>query len=158
MDVLKRKSMEIAKGLGRHSLATESAANRRRIRSWDSAVLPVEHDHPLTTTPKSKPPFTPDKPKKNLGVVVGKNDPGYSRARHLARLGLKKVMANEAQDPKVLALRAAGKHEEARKLERTALAKGFAAAKRDTLNKPGEKRKPDQEQLRIDSQKWHNGD
>ena len=144
--------------LGGKKVRTESAANRRRIRSWDSAILPVEHDHPLTSKPKSKPPFTPDKPKKNLGVVVGKNDPGYSRARHLARLGLKKAMANEAQDPKVLALRAAGKHEEARKIERAALAKGFAAAKRDTLNKPGEKRKPDQEQLRIDSQKWHNGD
>jgi len=120
--VVRRKAKELARGLGSQSLATESAANRNRIRSWDSAVLPVEHDHGMTTPhpkkkldalraagkhvqardlerswlrksmAKEKLPFTPDEPKKNLGIVVGKNDPGYSRARHLARLGLKKAM------------------------------------------------------------------
>ena len=133
-DVVRKKAKEIARGLGRHSLATESAANRRRIRSWDSAVLPVERDHPLTVVPKGNPPFTPDKPKKNLGIVVGKNDPGYSRARHLARLGLKRAMATEAQDPEVLKLRAAGKHVQAGELERKALSKGYAQEKRNRVN------------------------
>lgn len=125
MDVLKKKKSDIARGLGRFSMATESAANRNRIRSWDSAILPKEHDHALTTDhpkkkldalraagkheqarelerswlrksmAKEKLPFTPDKPKKNLGIVVGKNDPGYSKARHLARLGLKKELERE---------------------------------------------------------------
>jgi hypothetical protein len=35
------------------------------------------------------PPFTPDAPKKNLGVVVGKRPEGMSKARHLARLAMK---------------------------------------------------------------------
>jgi hypothetical protein len=77
--------------VARARYATESAANRRRIRSWDSAIMPEMR--PLTVKPKkAEPPFTPDKPKKNLGIVVGKNDPGYSKARHLARLGLRKAM------------------------------------------------------------------
>lgn len=88
--VVRRKAKEIAHGMGRMSLATESAANRRRVRSWDSAVMPELK--PVTVKPKKKLPFDADPPKKNLGVVVGKNDPGYSRARHLARLGLKKAM------------------------------------------------------------------
>lgn len=89
-DVIRRKAKEIARGMGRMSLATESAANRRRVRSWDSAIMPELK--PLTVKPKVKPPFDADPPKKNPGVVVGKNDPSYSRARHLARLGLKKAM------------------------------------------------------------------
>lgn len=133
-NVIRKKAKEIAKGLGRHSLATESRQNRNRIRSWDSAILPVERDHPLTVAPKGNPPFTPDKPKKNLGVVAGRNDPNYSRARHLARLGLKKAMATEAQDPEVLKLRAAGKHVKARELERKTLAKGKAQEKRNRVN------------------------
>lgn len=88
--VIRKKAKEIARGMGRYSYATESAANRRRIRSWDSAIMPELR--PLTVKPKSKVPFDADPPKKNPGVVVGKNDPGYSRARHLARLGLKKAM------------------------------------------------------------------
>lgn len=88
--VIRRKAKEIARGMGRYSYATESAANRRRIRSWDSAIMPELK--PLTVKPKSKVPFDADPPKKNPGVVVGRNDPNYSRARHLARLGLKKAM------------------------------------------------------------------
>lgn len=76
--------------VARARFATESAANRRRIRSWDSAIMPELR--PLRVKPKSKVPFDEDPPKKNPGIVVGKNDPGYSRARHLARLGLKKAM------------------------------------------------------------------
>lgn len=90
VDVLKKKKAEIAQGLGRMSLATESAANRRRVRSWDSAVMPDLK--PLRVKPKVKPPFTPDKPKDNAGIIAGKNDPNYSRVRHLARLGIKKAM------------------------------------------------------------------
>jgi len=86
MDVVKKKAREVMSGFGKHSLATESAANRRRIRSWDSAVLKDRSNDP---------PFTPDKPHKNLGIVVGKNDPGYSKARHLARLGLKKAVERD---------------------------------------------------------------
>jgi len=89
MDVLKRKKQEIARGFGRMSLATESRANRNRIRSWDSAVLPVEHDHALTTPhPKAK----------------------------------------------LDALRAAGKHEQARELERSWLRKSMAKAKTENSN------------------------
>jgi hypothetical protein len=123
-DAIRKKAKDVARSLDRryNKMATESAANRNRIRSWDSAVLPVEHDHPLHTPhpkakldalraagkhiearelerswlrksmAKEKPPFTPDKPKNNPGIVAGKNDPSYSRARHLARLGLKKAM------------------------------------------------------------------
>lgn len=90
IELLKKKRAEIAKGLGRMSLATESTANRRRVRSWDSAIMPELR--PLRVKPKAKLPFDPDPPKANPGVVVGKNDPGYSRARHLARQGLKKAM------------------------------------------------------------------
>lgn len=83
LEVLKRKKQEIARGLGRMSLSTESAANRNR--SWDSAVLPVEHDHGMTTPhPKAK----------------------------------------------LDALRAAGKHEQARELERSWLKKSMAKAKK----------------------------
>ena len=92
-DVIRRKAKEIARGMGRMSLATESAANRRRVRSWDSAIMPELK--PLRVKPKSKVPFDADPPKKNPGIVVGKNDPGYSRARHLARQGLKKAMERE---------------------------------------------------------------
>jgi len=95
VDVITRKRQEIARGLGRFSLATESAANRRRIRSWDSAILPVERDHPLTVKPKQKPPFDPDPPRSNPGVVVGRNKPEVSRVRHLARLGLKKAVERD---------------------------------------------------------------
>jgi hypothetical protein len=138
-DVLRRKAKEIARGMGSHSeIATESAANRERVLAYDSAVT-------------SSPTALKVKPKKS---ITGKMKSYVRRTFAFT----KKTLTAEGQDPKVLALRAAGKHEEARKLERAALAKGFAAAKRDTLNKPGEKRKPDQEQLRIDSQKWHNGD
>lgn len=79
-----------AKSFARAHYATESAANRRRVRSWDSAIMPELK--PLRVKPKQKLPFDPDPPKANPGVVVGKNNPGYSRARHLARLGLKKAM------------------------------------------------------------------
>lgn len=137
-DVLRRKAKEIAKGMGRQSLAVESEANRNRVMAYDSAVT-------------SSPVALKVKPKK---TITGKMK---SYFRRTFKMGVKSLKT-EGQDPKVLALRAAGKHEEARKLERAALAKGFAAAKRDTLNKPGEKRKPDQEQLRIDSRNWHNGD
>lgn len=87
--VMKALRMKV-KGIVQARYATESAANRRRIRSWDSAIMPELR--PLTVKPKSKVPFDEDPPKKNPGIVVGKNDPGYSRARHLARLGLKKAM------------------------------------------------------------------
>lgn len=137
-DVLRRKAKEIAKGMGRQSLAVESEANRNRMMAYDSAVT-------------SSPVALKVKPKK---TITGKMKSYVRRTFAFT----KKALTAEGQDPKVLALRAAGKHEEARKLERAALAKGFAAAKRDTLNKPGEKRKPDQEQLRIDSRNWHNGD
>jgi hypothetical protein len=93
IDVIMRKKQEIARGLGRMSLAAESAQNRRRVRSWDSAVMPELK--PLRVKPKTNPPFDPDPPKKNLGIVVGKNDPGYSKARHLARQGLKKQMERD---------------------------------------------------------------
>lgn len=44
----------------------------------------------------NKPPFTPDKPSKTPGVVVGKKRPEQmSRARHLARLALQKHMKKE---------------------------------------------------------------
>lgn len=76
MDVVKKKAREVMSGLGRHSLATESAANRRRIRSWDSAILKDR------TNPNS-----------------------------------------------VAALRAAGKHVEARELERAMLRKALAKEK-----------------------------
>jgi hypothetical protein len=75
--------------LGGKKVRTESAANRRRIRSWDSAVLPVEHDHAMTTP----------HPKKKLD-----------------------------------ALRAAGKHEEARELERSWLRKSMAKSKTENSN------------------------
>lgn len=88
--VLRKKAKEIAHGLGRYSYATESAANRRRVRSWDSAIMPDLK--PLRVKPKVKPPFIPDKPKDNAGIIAGKNDPNYSRVRHLARLGIKKAM------------------------------------------------------------------
>lgn len=87
--VMKALRMKV-KGIAQARYATESAANRRRVRSWDSAIMPELK--PLRVKPKSKVPFDADPPKKNPGVVVGKNDPGYSRARHLARLGLKKAM------------------------------------------------------------------
>ena len=79
----KALAMGFAKEKRQAASVEESAANRRRIRSPDSAIL------------KERPPFTPDKPKKNMGIVVGKNDPGYSLARHLARLGLKKALSME---------------------------------------------------------------
>jgi len=54
--VLRDKAADIAHGLGRsvggtmtHAKVAESAQNRNRIRSWDSAMLPPEHDHPLTS-------------------------------------------------------------------------------------------------------------
>jgi len=76
--------------LGGKKVRTESAANRNRIRSWDSAVLPVEHDHPLHTPhPKAK----------------------------------------------LDALRAAGKHEEARELERSWLRKAMSKAKKTENSK-----------------------
>lgn len=84
MSALKGKAKSVMQGFATRKLATESAANRRRIRSWDSAVLPVEHDHPLHT----------EHPKKKLD-----------------------------------ALRAAGKHVEARELERSWLRKAMAKAK-----------------------------
>jgi hypothetical protein len=84
MTALKSKAKSVMQGFAARKLATESAANRRRIRSWDSAVLPVEHDHPLHT----------EHPKKKLD-----------------------------------ALRAAGKHVEARELERSWLRKAMAKAK-----------------------------
>jgi hypothetical protein len=124
--------------LGGKKVRTESAANRERVLAYDSAVT-------------SSPTALKVKPKK---TITGKMKSYVRRTFTFT----KKTLTAEGQDPKVIALRAAGKHEEARKLERAALAKGFAAAKRDTLNKPGEKRKPDQEQLRIDSRNWHNGD
>lgn len=83
-NVVRNKAKDIARGMGRISYATESAANRRRILSYDSAILPVEHEHPLTTPhPKAK----------------------------------------------LDALRAAGKHEEARELERKWLRKAMSKNK-----------------------------
>lgn len=83
-NVVRKKAKDIARGMGRISYATESAANRRRILSYDSAILPVEHEHPLTTPhPKAK----------------------------------------------LDALRAAGKHEEARELERKWLRKAMSKNK-----------------------------
>lgn len=81
--VVRRKAKELARGLGSQSLATESAANRNRIRSWDSAVLPVEHDHGMTTP----------HPKKKLDALraAGK----HVEARELERSWLRKSMAKE---------------------------------------------------------------
>jgi hypothetical protein len=94
MAAIKSKSQEVMKSLAGRKLATESAANRRRIRSWDSAIMPELK--PLTVKPKKKgPPFDADPPKDNPGVVVGKNNPSYSRVRHLARLGLRKAMEQD---------------------------------------------------------------
>lgn len=99
----------------------ESKANRERVSSYDSAVTtslaPLKTKPKKTILGKlksyyrnsykfqkkdvvtenenmkeSKPPFTPNKPTDNLGVVKGKNDPNYSRVRHLARLELKKQL------------------------------------------------------------------
>jgi hypothetical protein len=70
--------------LKKRKLATESAANRRRIRSPDSAILKDRND----------PPFTPDKPKK-LDVIVGKKGLGHAKSHQLARLGLKKQMERD---------------------------------------------------------------
>ena len=41
-------------------------------------------------TERLKPPFTPDKPKKNPGVVPGKHGTGPSIAKHLAKMAMKK--------------------------------------------------------------------
>ena len=133
--VLRDKAADIAHGLGRsvggtmtHAKVAESAANRRRVRSWDSAVMPELK--PLRVEPKEKPPFTPDKPKANLGIVVGKNPPGYSKARDLARRGLAQQMQKHpSQRDKLARLRAAGHYVQAREIERKALAMGFAKEK-----------------------------
>lgn len=80
----------------------ESVANRARYFSHDSAILPGKLPSLTTPLPKSRKmtydkelPFDPDPIKKNPGVVVGKNPVGYSRARHLARMGLRKMLAKK---------------------------------------------------------------
>jgi hypothetical protein len=44
---------------------------------------------------KTQPPFTPDKPKKNPGVIPGKGGTGPSRAAHLAKMALRKQLKKE---------------------------------------------------------------
>ena len=80
-NVLRTKAKEISKGLGRMSMATESEQNRNRIRSWDSAVLPVEHDHAMSTP----------HPKKKLDALRASGK--HTEARELERSWLKKAMA-----------------------------------------------------------------
>jgi hypothetical protein len=100
LDVLQRKKQEIAKGLGRFSMATEEKYPRKKIDALRAAgkhveARGIERSEFAKGAAKENLPFTPDKPKKNLGIVVGKNDPGYSKARHLARLGLKQELERE---------------------------------------------------------------
>ncbi len=53
-------------------------------KSIDDAKAALEEDKNL--------PFTPDKPKKNPGVVPGKHGAGPSIAKHLAKMAMKKQM------------------------------------------------------------------
>ena len=48
---------------------------------------------------ESSPPFTPDKPKKNPGVVPGKHGAGPSIAKHLAKMAMKKQMDKDKKKP-----------------------------------------------------------
>jgi hypothetical protein len=97
IDILKRKKQEIAHGLGRFSMATEEAYPKQKLASLRAAGKHVEARGIERTLlakgmAKENPPFTPDKPNSNPGIVVGRNKPQVSRVRHLARLGLKKAM------------------------------------------------------------------
>jgi len=58
-----------------------------RQRNGTPAWYKKKYDHVKESV--DTPPFTPDAPKKNLGVVVGKRPEGMSKARHLARLAMK---------------------------------------------------------------------
>ena len=58
-----------------------------RQRNGTPAWYKKKYDHVNESV--DTPPFTPDAPKKNSGVVVGKRPEGMSKARHLARLAMK---------------------------------------------------------------------
>ena len=58
-----------------------------RQRNGTPAWYKKKYDHVKESV--DTPPFTPDAPKKNLGVVVGKRPEGMSKARHLARLAMR---------------------------------------------------------------------
>jgi hypothetical protein len=116
--LIRKKAKDIARGMGKQSYATESAANRNRIMSPDSAIL----------KDRSSPPFTPDKPK-NLDVIVGKRGIGYAKSHMLARKGLADQEKHHSVRDKLARLRAAGHYVQAREIERKALAMGFAKEK-----------------------------
>jgi hypothetical protein len=80
--------IEIAKKKQKEFEAKEKSGEAITKKYYES----VQH---IEENVKTEPPFTPDKPKKNPGVIPGKGGTGPSRAAHLAKMALRKQLKKE---------------------------------------------------------------
>jgi len=115
------KSMDDAKA----ALKEEGGASKKKEDEFHTKLDKLVHktfghssDEKKMKKEERDPPFTPDKPKKNPGVVPGKHGAGPSIAKHLAKMAMKKQQekkpVKEASSPAqqaaiAIAMKKAGK-------------------------------------------------